>query len=65
VQRPKTTPIHELERYMRCKDCSEVRGYAYKRSHMVAPRRTTISANKSAVALVAERTIKREFRASL
>ena len=24
VRRPKTTPIHELERYMRCKDCSEV-----------------------------------------
>jgi hypothetical protein len=22
VRRPKTTPIHELERYMRCKDCS-------------------------------------------
>src|SRR3954468_8270698 len=28
VRRPKATPIHELERYMRCKDCSEVRGYA-------------------------------------
>ena len=27
VRRPKTTPIHELERYMRCKDCSQVRGY--------------------------------------
>ena len=24
VRRPKTTPVHELERYMRCKDCSEV-----------------------------------------
>jgi len=22
VRRPKTTPIHELERYMRCRDCS-------------------------------------------
>jgi hypothetical protein len=21
VQRPKATPIHELERYIRCKDC--------------------------------------------
>jgi hypothetical protein len=31
VRRPETTPIHELERYMRCKDCSEVRGgYPYK-----------------------------------
>jgi hypothetical protein len=27
VHRPRTTPIHELERYMRCKDCSEVRRY--------------------------------------
>jgi len=25
VRRPKTTPVHELERYMRCKNCSEVR----------------------------------------
>jgi hypothetical protein len=44
VRRPKTT-IHELERYMRCKDCSEVRGYTYKRSHLVALRRTKISAS--------------------
>ena len=36
VRRPKSTPIHELERYMRCKDCSQVRGYPYKRSHLVA-----------------------------
>ena len=28
VRRPKATPIHELERYMRCKDCSQVRGCA-------------------------------------
>jgi hypothetical protein len=35
VRRPKATPIHELERYMRCKDCSQVRGYPYKRSHLV------------------------------
>jgi len=45
VRRPKTTPIHELERYMRCKDCSEVRGYPYKRSHLVALRTTKISAS--------------------
>ena len=44
-RRPKTTPIHELERYMRCKDCSLVRGYAYKRSHLVALRRTKITAS--------------------
>src|SRR5438093_8199331 len=24
VRRPKSTPVHELERYMRCKNCSEV-----------------------------------------
>jgi len=45
VRRPKTTPVHELERYMRCKDCSGVRGYPYKRSHLVALRRTKISAS--------------------
>ena len=45
VRRPKATPVHELERYMRCKDCSEIRGYAYKRSHLVALRTTKISAN--------------------
>ena len=38
VRRPKATPVHELERYMRCKHCSEVRGYPYKRSHLVALR---------------------------
>ena len=45
VRRPKTTPVHELERYMRCRDCSEVRGYPYKRSHLVALRTTKISAS--------------------
>lgn len=44
VRRPKTTPIHELERYMRCKDCPQVRGYAYKHSHLVAVRHDKISA---------------------
>jgi len=44
VRRPKATPIHELERYMRCKDRSQVRGYPYKRSHLVALRPTKISA---------------------
>jgi hypothetical protein len=48
IRRPKTTPIHELERYMRCGDCSRVRGYAFKRSHLVALQRTKISANDPA-----------------
>jgi hypothetical protein len=46
VRRSKTTPIHELERYMRCKDCSQVRGYPFKRSHLVALRRTRITASE-------------------
>ena len=45
VRRPKTTPIHALERYMRCKDYSQVRGYPYKRSPLGALRPTKISAN--------------------
>jgi hypothetical protein len=45
IRRPKTTAIHELERYMRCKDCSQVRRYPYKRSHLVALRTTKISAS--------------------
>jgi hypothetical protein len=45
IRRPKETPVHELERYMRCRDCSEVRGYAYKRSHLVALRQSKISAS--------------------
>jgi hypothetical protein len=45
VRRPKATPIHELERYMRYKDCSQVRRYAYKRSHLVALRTRRISAS--------------------
>jgi hypothetical protein len=45
VRRPKTTPIHEHERYMRRRDYSQVRGYPYKRSHLVALRTTRISAS--------------------
>jgi hypothetical protein len=45
VRRPKATPVHELERYMCCKDCSPLRGYPYKRSHLVALRQTKISVN--------------------
>ena len=48
IRRPKTTPIHELERYMRCNDCSQMRGYVYKRSHLVALRQRKISASDPA-----------------
>lgn len=44
VRRPKTTPVHELERALRCKDCSQLRGYPYKRTHLVALRPEKISA---------------------
>ncbi|UWU72477.1 hypothetical protein [Bradyrhizobium sp. NC92] len=46
IRRPKTTPIHELERYMRCKDCSQLRRRPYKRSELVALRPTKISASQ-------------------
>ena len=45
IWRSKTTPIRELGRYMRCKDCSEIRGYPYKRSHLVALRVKKISSS--------------------
>jgi hypothetical protein len=45
VRRPKATPIHELERSMRCRDCSQVGRYPYKRSHLVALRPNKISAS--------------------
>jgi hypothetical protein len=36
--------VHELERYVRCKDCSRQKGYPFKRSHLVALRTNKISA---------------------
>ena len=57
VRRPKTTPVHELERYMRCKDCSEVRGYPYKRSHLVALRDDQDHGERSALDVVAGRAV--------
>jgi hypothetical protein len=45
VRRPKETPIWQLEGSMRCRPCTEMRGYAYKRSHLVALRPTKISAH--------------------
>ena len=48
VRRPKATPVHELERYMRCKDCSRLQGYPFKRSHLVALRTSKIPTNDPA-----------------
>ena len=48
VRRPKATPIHELERYMRCKDCSQLQGRPCKRGRLVALRPTKITASDPA-----------------
>ncbi len=49
VRRPKdTTPIHELERWLHCKQCSERRSYRYKRAKLVALRFDPITARKVA-----------------
>jgi hypothetical protein len=53
VRWPKSTPIHTLERCMRCKPCSEQHGYPFKRSHLIALRPTKISATIHMVARVA------------
>ena len=57
VRRPKTTPIHELERYMRCKGLFAGAGYAYKRSHLVALRQRKIFRECPAVKVVAGRAM--------
>ena len=43
LRRPKGTSIWELEHRLRCRPCSEMRGYAYKRGHLVRLRRTNIT----------------------
>ncbi len=37
IRRPKTTPIHELERYMRCKACSRLWGVSVQAEHAGSP----------------------------
>ena len=46
VRPPRSTSVHELERYVRCKDCSRLQGRPYKRSHLVALRPSKISADE-------------------
>lgn len=45
IRRDPATPVHELERRMSCRSCSELNRRPYKRSHLVALRRTKISAS--------------------
>ena len=43
IRRPRaTTPVHELERRLHCRDCSQVRGYRVRKGQLVALRRTPI-----------------------
>jgi hypothetical protein len=58
VRRPNTTPIHELERYMCFKDCSQLRGYPYKRSHFGGAAAQQDFCRRPAVQLVAGRAVK-------
>jgi hypothetical protein len=60
VRRPKATPVHELERYIRCRQCSEVRGYAYKAQSSGCAARDQDNGERSAVNVVAGRTIRRQ-----
>jgi hypothetical protein len=34
LRRPKVTPVHELERRMRCRQCSEARGFRHDDGEM-------------------------------
>ena len=43
LRRPRETPIWQLEQRMRCRPCSKIRGYLYKRGHLVRLRRTNIT----------------------
>ena len=39
IRRPRaTTPVHELERRLHCRDCSQVRGYPVRKGQLVALR---------------------------
>ena len=42
IRRPRETPM-QLEHRMRCKPCSEQRGYPYKRGHLVRLRRSKVT----------------------
>jgi hypothetical protein len=56
VRRPKTTPVHELERYMRCKDCSELRLSLQAQPSGGAAAKQDFG-ERSAVNMVARRTL--------
>jgi hypothetical protein len=43
LRRRRETPIWQLEQRMRCRPCSETRGYPYKRGHLVRLWRSNIT----------------------
>jgi len=43
LRRPRETPVWQLEHRMRCRPCSEMRGYPYKHGNLVRLRRTNIT----------------------
>lgn len=47
LRRPRETPIWRLEHRMRCRSCSEMRGYPFKRGHLVRLRRTNITTRQA------------------
>ena len=58
VRRPKTTPVHELERYMRCRQCSEVRGSCLQAQPSGRAATEQDFRKRSALHVVAGRTMK-------
>jgi hypothetical protein len=59
VRRPKTTPIHELERYMRCRDCSE--GLPLQAQPSCSAAAEQDFSQRSAVNMVARRAVSIDF----
>ena len=57
VRRPKATPVHELERYMRCKDCSRSPGLSLQAQPSGRAARDQDHGERSALDVVAGRTM--------
>jgi hypothetical protein len=58
VRRPKTMPIHELERWMRCRNCSKLRGFFLQAQQPDrAAHREDFGERSAVVDLVAGRTL--------
>ena len=57
VRRPKATPVHELERYMRCKDCSRGPGLSVQAQPSGGAARHQDHGERSALNVVAGRAM--------